>query len=182
MRRTGIIAAAVLLIVASIAVPASASDHRAVRDDNATVCAATAKTLQDGLNKFSATMSDVSQRASKGDLAGAETQVKAAGADLVALGASVHQQAAKADDANLKTAANDLGTELDKLGTALNSLTALQSFDTTNLETAARKLSTICGVQVLPSEVSTSPAAPPSTPGTPAPAPATPAPAPSATV
>jgi len=171
MRRTGIIAAAVMLAVTGIAVPASANVHRAALDDNPTVCAATAKTLQDGLNEFSATMSDVSQRASKGDLAGAETGVKTAGADLVALGVAVHQQAAKADDANLKTTANDLGTELEKLGTALNSLTALQSFNTTNLETAAQKLSSICGVQVLPSEGSASPGAPAPTPATPPPAP-----------
>jgi hypothetical protein len=146
MRRVLSVAAgaalACVLSVATVPVAASAG----MRDDNATVCAAAAKHVTEGLDQFVNQMKTVSTQAQQGDLTGAEASVKQAGATLTTVSANLTADAQKADDPKVKAAITDVAAEFQNLGGSLNGLTDLQRFDTTKLDTLATSMSTACGM------------------------------------
>ncbi len=130
------------------AAPASAA--RPLADDTATVCAATAKAVTQGLNDFVADMGKVSTQAQQGDLNAADASVRQGGARLQALGAQLRTDARKADNATLKNAVNSLGNEFTRLGTSLKGITSLQNFDATKLDALAATMSKLCGATPSP--------------------------------
>jgi len=145
-RRVLWMATAVTLGVSGLAGALVISSPAAARDDTPTVCTAVYKTIATGEDKFLADMQQVSNLANSGDLAGAESAVKTAGADLTTLASQLRQDAAKADDPNTKNAINQLAAELDSLGNTLNTgLTGLQNFDGSKLDSLAKSVSTLCG-------------------------------------
>lgn len=135
-------------MVAVAAGPASASTVSAARDDDKTVCAATAKTVTGGLDTFVADMQNVSKLASGGDLTGAQDAVKDAGATLVDLSDKLADDAAKAETPKLKDTVTQLSTEFETLGKSLTDLSSLETFDTTKLDALAKTMSDICGPEV----------------------------------
>jgi hypothetical protein len=145
-RRVLSLATAVTLGVSGLAGALVIYSPAAARDDTPTVCAAVYKTIATGEDQFLADMQQVSNLANSGDLAGAESAVKTAGADLTTLASQLRQNAAKADDPNAKNAINQLAAELDSLGGTLNTgLTGVQNFDGSKLDSLAQSVSTLCG-------------------------------------
>jgi hypothetical protein len=155
MRRSSLVTAFTVVLVAAAAPTAVASAAVAavatVGDDNATVCKATEKTVNDGLEVFVKDMQDVSTKARDGDLEGAQTTVRHAGSILVDVSKQLQKDAANADDAKLKATVNDLATEFESLGKQLTDLTGLQNFDTTKLDKVAEEMGKLCGVTPGPS-------------------------------
>ena len=150
MRRSAIVSALLLVpvtVVALTATPALAG----ARDDDATVCAATAKTVTEGLNTFVTHMQSVSEQATGGDLSGAQESVKKAGAALVHLSDELADAAAKAETPKLKDTITKLSAEFDNLGASLTDLSSLEGFNTTKLDSIAATMSEICGDDVAPS-------------------------------
>ena len=114
-------------------------------EDKDTVCLATAKTVTNGLNDFVAQMKQASTLAQQGNLSGAEAQVKAGGARLVAIGNELKAEGVKAADPQVASTVSTISSEFQTLGKSLTSLSSLQSFDSTKLDAAAAKMSQICG-------------------------------------
>jgi len=129
----------------TITASASASPSAAPSGDTAAVCFATADTVTKGLELFVSDMEQVSTQAGQGDLVGAERSVRNAGTRLVTLAAQLRTDAKNAGDAALTSAVDALAAEFQKLGESLNSLTALQTFDTTKLDGLAETMSMLCG-------------------------------------
>jgi hypothetical protein len=122
----------------------------AARDDNATVCKATEKSVNDGLKVFVADMQEVSTKAKSGDLEGAQTTVRHAGTILVDLAKQLRKDSANADDQTLKKTVTGLAAEFESLGGQLTDLTGLQNFDTTELDRLADEMGKLCGVTPSP--------------------------------
>jgi len=127
-------------------ITASASASPTPSGDTAAVCFATADTVTKGLELFVSDMEQVSTQAGQGDLVGAEQSVRKAGTRLVTLATQLRTDAKNAGDAALKSAVDALAAEFQNLGESLNSLTALQTFDTTKLDGLAETMSRLCGV------------------------------------
>jgi len=137
----------VALMVASVVIagPAGASTV-AARDNTSEVCAASSKTISNGLKVFVSDMKKVSSKATGGDLSGAQQLVRQGGDELSGVGVQLRKDAADADSHALHTAVTDLAAEFETLGGSLKDLTSLQGFDTTKLQGLANKLAKICGV------------------------------------
>src|SRR5688572_26256137 len=118
MRRSRIVSALLLVPVAVVALTATPALASA-RDDDATVCKATAKTVTEGLKTFVTHMQAVSTKATGGDLSGAEESVQKAGQALVALSDQLADDAAKAENPKLQDTITKLSTEFDSLGASL---------------------------------------------------------------
>jgi hypothetical protein len=114
------------------------------RDDDAVVCAATAKAMTDGLEAFVADMQKVGRLANGGDLAGAQAAVKDAGATMVRLAEQLDREAAQAETPRLKDVVTQLSNEFEALGKSLTDLTSLQNFDTTRLDELTNSFGEIC--------------------------------------
>ena len=155
MRRSSVFRAFAVVLVAAgapmaVAGAATAGGVTTAADDNATVCKATEKTVNDGLEIFVADMEDVSSKARSGDLEGAQTTVRHAGTTLVDVSEQLREDAKNADDATLKQTVNDLAAEFESLGKQLTDLTGLQNFDTSELDALGDKMGQICGVTPSP--------------------------------
>ena len=149
-----------------------------VRDDTSTVCAATAKTVSEGLDKFVAAMQAVSTAAGQGDLVGAERAVRSGGVNLVEIAVRLRKDGVNADDTQLKRTVTDLAAEFERLGRSLTTLTALQTFDTTALDGLAGRMGDLCGGVTAPTPGPGEPSGAPTAGPQPYPtgSPATPAP------
>jgi len=115
-----------------------------VRDDTSAVCIATAKTVSEGLDKFVAAMQAVSTAAGQGDLVAAERAVQSGGVNLVEIAVKLRRDGVNADDTQLKRTVADLAAEFERLGRSLTNLTALQTFDTTQLDGLASRMGDLC--------------------------------------
>ncbi|HZN74920.1 MAG TPA: hypothetical protein VFC00_25070 [Micromonosporaceae bacterium] len=114
-------------------------------DNTPEICVTSARTVQDGLEKFVARMEAVSSSAAGGDLVAADKGVQDAGTQLVALAAALRVDAARATSPKIRTTLGDLATEFEKQGKALNSLAALQTFDIKRIEVLSSQMGVLCG-------------------------------------
>jgi soluble cytochrome b562 len=134
-------------------------------DDTAQVCAASAKTVEDGLGTFVGELDKVTEAAEHGDLINAEKSVKDAGTSLIALANDLRTHAAEADAATVESTLGSLADEFEAQGKALNGLAALQNFDVTRLDSLADRMVELCGPTPSPSPPpSRSPPPPPPPP------------------
>ena len=159
-------------------VPAARRAGPTVGDDTSAVCAATARTVSEGLDKFVAAMQAVSTAAGQGDLVAAERAVRSGGVNLVDIAVKLRKDGANADDAQLKRTVADLAAEFERLGRSLTTLTALQTFDTTALDGLAGRMGDLCGGVTAPTPGPGEPSGAPTAGPQPYPtgSPATPAP------
>ncbi len=157
MRRSSLLAAlaAGLLVGTAPAVaaagPASSASGRAAPalagDDTAAVCKATEKTVNGGLTSFVADMRHISAKAQSGDLAGAQTTAKHAGATLAGIAKQLRMNGKNANDANVKKTVDQLAKEFDNLGGQVSNLTGPQRLDTSRLVQLANQMAALCGVK-----------------------------------
>ncbi len=113
--------------------------------NTAEVCDTSRETVNTGIQKFTDELEKAGTLATNGDLVGAEQSVKQSGTILIQLADDLREDATTAQNVELKTALDDVAKELDTLGGSLNSLTSLQNFDTSRLETLAKRVAEICG-------------------------------------
>jgi hypothetical protein len=114
------------------------------RDNTATVCSASAKSVTEGLKTFRADVQRATGLAAKGDHQRADAAVKDAGGSLVTLAGNLRKDAANADDASLRSSVNDLATQLETQGRSLTSLSSLQNLKATRLHEAIDKVAKAC--------------------------------------
>jgi hypothetical protein len=114
-------------------------------DNTPQVCAASATTVEQGLDRFVAEMNKVGAAATAGDLAAADRSVKDAGTQLIALANGLRADASKAVDKDVKATLEDLADEFEAQGRSLTDLTALQSFDVKRIEALSARMSQLCG-------------------------------------
>jgi ABC-type transport system substrate-binding protein len=123
----------------------SPSSTRSVDPETAAACDKSQTTMTDGITQFMAELDKAETAAGSQDLEGAEQAVKAAGTELINLSSDLKKDVQEVQNPELATALTDVANELNKLGGDLDSLTALQTFDTQRLETLSDRVSEICG-------------------------------------
>jgi ABC-type transport system substrate-binding protein len=121
------------------------SSTRSVDPETAAACEKSRTTVTDGISAFTTELDKANTAATSGDLAGAEESVKAAGTELMDLSTDLKKDVEDVENPELASALTDVADELDNLGSSLDSLTALQNFDTTRLEELSDRVSEICG-------------------------------------
>lgn len=134
-----------LLLGPAVAVASSQPPNVGLRDDDATICARTAKTVTAGLDAFVAQMEDVTKKAASGDLSGAQAAVKQAGTTLTELAPKLRADADKAETPKLAETLDKLAAEFESLGKSLHDLSSLENFSTDKLDKLADTMSGLCG-------------------------------------
>jgi hypothetical protein len=114
-------------------------------DDTAQVCVESARSVERGLGAFVGELDKVTETANRGDLISAEKSIKDAGTSLIRLANDLRAHASEADAENVKTTLGSLADEFETQGRSLNSLTALQSFDVSRLDSLADRMVVLCG-------------------------------------
>jgi hypothetical protein len=109
------------------------------------VCGTSRDSVNEGLQAFTDELGNAGTLATNGDLVGAEASVKRSGTVLIDLASQLRTDATDAENTDLKTALENVAKELDTLGGGLTSLTSLQTFDSTRLETLAARVAELCG-------------------------------------
>jgi hypothetical protein len=156
VRRSSLLAAlaAGLLVgtapaVAAAGTASSVPGQAVAGDDTGTVCKATEKTVNGGMTTFVADMRRISAMAQSGDLAGAQTTAKHAGATLAGIAKQLRVNAKSANDANVKKTVGQLAKEFEHLGGQVANLTTgPHGLDTSRLVQLANQMAALCGVKV----------------------------------
>ena len=114
-------------------------------DDNATVCAATKRTLEANAPGIAKDLQQAAQQAAQGNTSAADATVKTLGPKFGTLGSQLQQVGNSAADQKLKDAVTGLGSALSTAGQSLTSADSLQTLDQSQVKTKAQQVQDSCG-------------------------------------